>query len=89
MAVQPAPGSASSVAASAKGTLGYYANVGNLSGGPANATPWDALKDIGLELVAVVILAVVAGLGSTGANFSLGFLILLWLLAIVANPSKA
>lgn len=70
-------------------TLAQAAKTGTLTSGPANATPWDALKDLGLELVAVVILAVVAGLGSTGANFALGFLLLLWVLAIVANPSKA
>lgn len=70
-------------------TLAQAAKTGNFSSGPPNATPWDALKDLGLELVAVVILAVVAGLGSSGANFSLGFLVLLWLLAILANPSKA
>jgi hypothetical protein len=70
-------------------TLAQAAKTGNLSTGPANATPWDALKDLGLELVAIVILAVVAGLGSNGANFSIGFLVLLWLLAVIANPSKA
>ena len=69
--------------------LTQAAKLGNFSKGPPNATPWDAMKDLGLELVAVVILAVVAGLGPSGANFSLGFLLLLWLLAIVANPSKA
>lgn len=74
---------------SAKGSVAYFANIGNLSAGPANATPWDALKDIGLELVGVIILTVVAGLGSGGANFALGFLIVLWLLAIIASPSKA
>lgn len=72
-----------------KDSIAYFAQTGNLSAGPANATPWDALKDLGLELVAIAILAVVAGLGSSGANFSIGFLILLWLLAILANPSKA
>ena len=69
--------------------LAEAAKTGSFSAGPPNATPWDALKDLGLELVAIVILTVVAGLGSSGANFSLGFLILLWLLAILANPSKA
>jgi hypothetical protein len=72
-----------------KNTVAYFASTGNFSAGPPNATPWDALKDLGLELVAIVILTVVAGLGPSGANFSLGFLILLWLLAILANPSKA
>ena len=72
-----------------RGTLGYYAKLGNLSAGPPNATPWDALKDIGLELVGVIILAVVAGLGPSGANFAIGFLLLLWLLAIVSSPTKA
>jgi hypothetical protein len=72
-----------------KDTIAYFASTGNFSSGPPNATAWDALKDLGLELVAIVILAVVAGLGPSGANFSLGFLILLWLLAILANPSKA
>ena len=52
--------------------------------GPANATAWDALKALGLELVAIIVLTVVAGLGDTGANFALGFLVLLWLLAIMA-----
>lgn len=70
-------------------TLAQAAKTGNFSAGPPNATAWDALKDLGLELVAIVILTVVAGLGTTGANVSLGLLVLLWLLAIVANPSKA
>lgn len=70
-------------------TLASFANIGNLSQGPANATPWDALKDIGLEAVGIVILTVVAGLGTSGANFAIGFLILLWLLAVIANPAKA
>jgi hypothetical protein len=69
--------------------LSGFAKTGNLSSGPANATPWDALKDLGLELVAIIILAVVAGLGQSGANFAIGFLLLLWLLAIIANPAKA
>jgi hypothetical protein len=73
----------------AKGTLGYYAQLGNLSAGPPNATPWDALKDLGLELVGIAILAVVAGLGPSGANAAIGLLVLLWLLAIVQSPSKA
>jgi hypothetical protein len=71
------------------GTLPYFASFGNLSKGPPNATPWDALKDIGLEAVGIVILAVIAGLGPSGANFSIGFLLVLWLLAIVAHPAKA
>jgi hypothetical protein len=70
-------------------TLADYAATGNLSKGPPNATPWDALKDIGLEAIAVVILTVIAGLGQSGANFAIGFLILLWLLAVIASPSKA
>jgi len=72
-----------------KDTLAYFASTGNLSAGPANATPWDALKDIGLETVAVIVLAVVAGLGQSGANFAIGFLLLLWLLAIIQSPQKA
>ena len=72
-----------------RGTLGYFAQIGNLSAGPPNATPWDALKDIGLEALGVIILAVIAGLGPSGANFAIGFLLLLWLLAIVSSPSKA
>jgi hypothetical protein len=69
--------------------LAGFAKTGNLSKGPPNATPWDALKDIGLELVGIIILSVVAGLGPSGANFAIAFLLLLWLLAIVANPAKA
>lgn len=69
--------------------LAQFAKTGNLSKGPANATPWDALKDIGLEAVGIVILAVVAGLGPSGANFAIGFLLLLWLLAIIQSPTKA
>lgn len=69
--------------------LADFAKTGNLSKGPPNPTAWDALKDIGLETVAIIILSVIAGTGPTGANFAIGFLLLLWLLAIVANPSKA
>ena len=69
--------------------LAGFAKTGNLSSGPANATAWDALKDIGLESVGIIILTVVAGLGNSGANFAIGFLLLLWLLAIIANPTKA
>jgi len=70
-------------------SLSTFASTGNLSKGPSNATPWDVLKDIGLEALGIVILAVVAGLGTSGANFAIGFLVLLWLLAIIANPAKA
>jgi hypothetical protein len=70
-------------------TLAEFARTGNFSSGPANATPWDALKDIGLESIAVIALAVVAGLGPSGANFAIGFLLLLWLLALIQSPSKA
>jgi hypothetical protein len=73
----------------AKGTLAWFSSIGNVSQGPPNATPWDALKDIGLEAVGIVILAVVAGLGPSGADFAIGFLVLLWLLAVIANPAKA
>lgn len=69
--------------------LAGFAKTGNLSKGPPNATAWDALKDIGLEVVGIIILSVIAGLGPSGANFAIAFLILLWLLAIVANPAKA
>jgi hypothetical protein len=69
--------------------LAEFAQTGNLSKGPPNATPWDALKDIGLEAVGVVILSVIAGVSPTGANLAVGFLVLLWLLAIVQSPSKA
>jgi hypothetical protein len=88
--IQGTPQNSTTLTATApKDSIAYFASTGNLSAGPANATPWDALKDLGLELVAIVILAVVAGLGNTGANVSIGFLVLLWLLAILANPSKA
>jgi len=70
-------------------TLASLSKVGNLSAGPANATPWDALKAIGLEAIGIIILTVIAGLGNTGANFAVGFLVILWLLAIISNPAKA
>jgi hypothetical protein len=82
-------GTGQSNGAATPGTLAYFAKTGTLSSGPANATPWDVLKDLGLELVAIIVLAVVAGTGTSGANFALGFLVLLWLLAIIANPAKA
>lgn len=69
--------------------LAGFAHTGNLSKAPANATPWDALKDIALEAVGIVILSIIAGMSPTGANFAIGFLVLLWLLAIVSSPSKA
>ena len=56
--------------------------------GPPHATAWDALKAIGLELVAIIVLTVVAGTGSTGADLALGFLLVLWLLAIMAPAPK-
>lgn len=70
-------------------SIAYFASTGNFSAGPPNATPWDALKDLGLELGAIVVLAVIAGLGQTGANVAIGFLVVLWLLAVLANPTKA
>jgi hypothetical protein len=70
-------------------SLADFAKTGNLSKGHPNATPWDVLKDIGLEAVGIIILAVIAGLGTSGANFAIGFLVLLWLLAIISNPAKA
>lgn len=70
-------------------TLAEFASTGNLSKGPPNATPWDAVKDLGLEAVGIIILSVIAGVSNTGATFAIGFLILLWLLAIVSSPSKA
>jgi hypothetical protein len=69
--------------------LAGFAKTGNLSKGPPNATAWDALKDIGLEAVGIIILSVIAGLGTSGANFAIGFLLVLWLLAIVSSPAKA
>lgn len=87
---QGAPANSTTLNATApRDSIAYFASTGNFSAGPPNATPWDALKDLGLELVAIIILAVVAGLGPSGANASLGLLLLLWLLAILANPSKA
>ena len=71
------------------GTLARFSSIGNVSAGPPNATPWDALKDIGFEAVGIIILSVIAGTGQTGANFALGFLVLLWLLAIIAHPKSA
>lgn len=70
-------------------SLAEFASNGNLSKAPPNATPWDVLKDLALESVAIIILAVIAGVSQTGANFAIGFLLLLWLLAIIASPSKA
>lgn len=69
--------------------LAGFAKTGNLSKGPPHATPWDALKDLGLEAVGIIVLAVIAGVSPTGANFAIGFLVLLWLLAIIQTPSKA
>jgi hypothetical protein len=90
MTLRQAPGiGAAATSAQKPGTIGYFATFGNLSAGPPNATAWDALKDIGLELVGIVILATLAGVSPAGANFAIGFLLLLWLLAIVSNPSKA
>lgn len=56
---------------------------------PAGSTPYSVLKLLGIEAIVVVILTVVAGTGSTEANFAIGLLAILWLLLLVSHDSSS
>ena len=48
-------------------------------------TPRDALEQIGLELAAVAITAVIAGTGPKGAHAMVAFWLLLWVLFLLTH----
>ena len=51
----------------------------------APSTPHDALEQIGLELVAVAITAVIAGTGPKAAHAMVALWLLLWVLFLITK----
>ena len=49
------------------------------------STPHDALEQIGLELAAVAITAVISGTGPKGAHAMVAFWLLLWVLFLLTK----